>query len=151
VDDSGYELGFLLRRAHVRASAAFKAALAPLGIEARHFAVLHELVHAPHSQHRLVDLVGSEKSTMVRLIDDLERAGLVHRQVSAQDRRVQVITLTDKGTTTVRAAQEGAGEVATSLTGHMPPARRRQLEDLLREFVAGPGSSEPKRRSGPKG
>jgi len=139
VDDSGYEIGFLLRRAHVRASAAFKAALAPLGIDARHFAVLHELVHAPHSQRRLVDLIGSDKSAMVRLVDDLERAGLVSRQVSVQDRRVQVITLTGKGTTTLQAAQESAADVTTVLTEHMPAADRQRLTDLLREFVAGPG------------
>jgi DNA-binding MarR family transcriptional regulator len=135
VDDSGYEIGFLLRRAHVRASVAFKAALAPLGIEPRHFAVLHELLNVPHSQRRLVDLVGSDKSAMVRLIDDLERAGLVNRQVSTQDRRVQVITLTDKGTATVTAAQESAANVATALTEHMSPANRRHLADLLREFI----------------
>jgi DNA-binding MarR family transcriptional regulator len=142
VDDSSYEIGFLLRRAHVRASVAFKAALAPLGIEARHFAVLHELVHAPHSQRRLADLIGSDKSAMVRLIDDLERAGLVNRQVSVQDRRAQVITLTDKGTTTVKAAQESATNVVTSLTDHMSPANRRHLTDLLREFIAAQPETE---------
>jgi DNA-binding MarR family transcriptional regulator len=133
----GYEIGFLLRRAHVRASAAFKAALAPLGIEPRHFAVLHELAGAPHSQRRLVDLVGTDKSAMVRLVDDLERAGLVNRQVSIQDRRAQVITLTDKGTTTLRAAQQCATDVTTDLTEHMPTADRQQLADLLREFIGG--------------
>jgi DNA-binding MarR family transcriptional regulator len=137
VDDSGYEIGFLLRRAHVRASAAFKAALAPLGIDPRHFAVLHELVHAPHSQRSLVDLIGSDKSAMVRLVDDLERAGLVSRQVSVQDRRAQVITLTDKGTTTLQAAERSAANVTTGLTGHLPAADRQRLTDLLREFVAG--------------
>jgi MarR family transcriptional regulator, lower aerobic nicotinate degradation pathway regulator len=144
VDDSGYEIGFLLRRANVRSLAAFKAALAPLGIEPRHFAVLHELADTPHSQRRLVDLVGSDKSAMVRLIDDLERAGLVNRQMSLQDRRVQVITLTDKGTATVRAAQDNATDVAAGLTEHMSPASRQQLADLLREFVAGPGDGSAK-------
>jgi DNA-binding MarR family transcriptional regulator len=139
VDDPGYEIGFLLRRAHVRASVAFKAALAPLGIEPRHFAVLHELVHSPHSQRRLVNLVGSDKSAMVRLIDDLERAGLVNRNVSTKDRRAQVITLTDKGTTTVKAAQDSAAIVVTELTEHMSPANRRQLASLLQEFITGSG------------
>ena len=143
MNDSGYEIGFLLRRAHMRASAAFKAALAPLGIEPRHFAVLHELLNVPHSQRHLMDLVGSDKSAMVRLIDDLERAGLVNRQVSVQDRRVQLITLTDKGTATMRAAKESATAVATALTEHMPPANRHQLADLLREFITSATATHP--------
>jgi MarR family transcriptional regulator, lower aerobic nicotinate degradation pathway regulator len=135
--ETGYEIGFLLRRAHVRAAQAFAAALKPLGIEAKHFAALNELAREPHSQRVLAGLTANDKSAMVRIVDDLETAGLVTREVSARDRRMQVITLTDKGNGVLRTARANARDVATSLWGHMPADHRRQLAALLREFADG--------------
>jgi DNA-binding MarR family transcriptional regulator len=130
-----YEIGFLLRRAHVRAAHAFTAALKPLGIEPKHFAALQELAREPHSQRGLAGLTANDKSAMVRIVDDLETAGLVTREVSAKDRRMQVITLTKKGNDTLQTAQDTARRVITDLWGHMPADHQQQLITLLREFV----------------
>lgn len=133
----GYEIGFLLRRAHVRAAQAFAAALGPLDIEARQFAVLHELDRAPHSQRALSDLIGADKSAMVRIVDELERAGLVNRTLSQRDRRVQEITLTERGRAKLAAAQDSARTVVAALCEHMPAEHVERLGALLREFLAG--------------
>jgi MarR family transcriptional regulator, lower aerobic nicotinate degradation pathway regulator len=132
---TSYEIGFLLRGAHQRAAAAFSTALAPLGIEGRHFAVLNQLDRQPHSQRQLVDLIGSDKASMVRLVDDLEAKGLVRRDPAPGDRRVRAVTLTEHGTTVLSQARETARDVAAGLLTHMKPDDREDLTRLLGEFL----------------
>jgi DNA-binding MarR family transcriptional regulator len=132
-----YEIGFLLRAAHQRAGAAFSTALQPLGIEGRHFAVLNQLDGQSHSQRRLVDLTGSDKASMVRLVDDLEAKGIVARNPAPGDRRVRAVTLTDHGTKVLAQARGIAREVAAALLTHMNPDDRDDLTRLLGEFLRG--------------
>ena len=132
---TSYGIGFLLRGAHQRAAAAFSTALAPLGIEGRHFAVLNQLDRQPHSQRQLVDLIGSDKASMVRLVDDLEAKGLVRRDPAPGDRRVRAVTLTEHGTTVLSQARETARDVAAGLLTHMKPDDREDLTRLLGEFL----------------
>ena len=47
------------------------------------------------SQAALADMAGVEPPTLVRVIDQLEAQGLVERKVSATDRRVNLLRLTD--------------------------------------------------------
>jgi DNA-binding MarR family transcriptional regulator len=133
--EPGYQIGFLLRLAHGRAARAFSAALEPLAIEGRHFAVLHHLDRHPRSQRELVELIDSDKASMVRLIDDLEAKGLVRRDSTPGDRRVHAVTLTDAGTKALIEARHTAGVVATRLLAHLPPDDRARLISLLIEFV----------------
>jgi DNA-binding MarR family transcriptional regulator len=134
--DTGYEIGYLLRAAHVRAASDFAAALAPVGIEGRHFAVLDQLGSHRYSQRRLAELTGSDKSTMVRLIDDLEAKGLVRRESSPDDRRVYTITLTSSGARTLDTARQAARTVAARLLDHMSAADQQHLTALLRAFLS---------------
>ncbi len=83
-----------LRRALARAvTAAFTGELS-----GRQAAILREL-HAsgPLSQVGLARATVSDPSFMVRLLDDLEKRGLVSRQRSEEDRRERVVSLTPRG------------------------------------------------------
>jgi DNA-binding MarR family transcriptional regulator len=135
--DDGYEIGFLLRAAHVRAGSAFAAALAPLGIEGRHFAALDHLDRRRYSQRQLADLTGSDKSTMGRIIDDLESKGLARRQPSTGDRRVYTIALTSSGARTLAMARQTARTVAAQLLDHMSAEDQQHLTALLQAFLRG--------------
>src|SRR3981081_2754345 len=118
-----YAIGFLLRQAHQRASSAFAEELEPLGISGRHFGVLHNLGRSgPLSQRELVDRVASDKASMVRTVDDLERAGLAARRSEG-----------------LAAAEQTARHVAIRLMDHLDPMKRSQLVELLTEFLQGPG------------
>src|ERR1700760_985886 len=87
-DASPFALGLLLRRAHDRAAGALVEAIRPFGLELRHFAVLITLsTRGPLTQSALVSATSSDKASMVRVIDDLERAGLVIRRPVPGDRR----------------------------------------------------------------
>lgn len=131
-DASPFALGLLLRRAHWHAAAVMSDALHPLGIEMRHFAVLLELVnHGPTEQRDLVEATGSDKSAIMRVIDDLEHKGLAVRKPVAGDRRVRAVKITSKGLGLFDAAHVAAQPLAEHLVAALRPGEVEQLKDLL--------------------
>jgi DNA-binding MarR family transcriptional regulator len=140
-DRSAFALGLLLRRAHDRIAGELLGVLRPLGLEFRHFIVLVALhTGGPMSQRELVGAVGSDKATMVRVVDDLERAGLVTRTPRPGDRRVHTITPTPAGTELFDTAHRHAGSVTEHLLGHLGPGEADLLLDLLTR-LAFPGEA----------
>src|SRR2546430_5142672 len=92
------EVGLLLRVAQRRAARAFAKALEPLGIEGKHMGVLLELGGGgPGSQRELIERTGGDKSSMVRIVDELERRGLAERRPAEHDRRAYAVSLTESG------------------------------------------------------
>lgn len=138
-DESPFALGLLLRRAHDRVAAELLGVLRPLGLEFRHFIVLVALhTGGPMSQRALVGAVGSDKATMVRVVDDLERAGLVTRGSRPGDRRLHTITPTAAGTAVFDTAHRDAEPVAAHLSEGLGDVRLL-LELLTR--LAFPGEA----------
>lgn len=70
---------------------------------------------APVSQRELADIIGVEGPTLVRVLDNLERQGLVERRACEADRRVKLIELA-----------EGAGPVIAEI-GRIAAGLRQEL------------------------
>ncbi|MGI8335065.1 MarR family winged helix-turn-helix transcriptional regulator [Actinomadura scrupuli] len=135
-DASPFALGLLLRRAHWRAAAAAGEALRPLGIELRHFAVLIVLVdHGPTVQRDLAAATGTDKAAIMRVVDDLERRGLVVRKTVPGDRRVRAVEITPQGVELFDAAHAAAVPQAERLVAELGPGEAEQLTDLLTRFA----------------
>ena len=135
-DASPFALGLLLRRAHDRAASALVESIRPYGLELRHFAVLIALsARGPLSQSALVAATGSDKASMVRVVDDLESKGLVARRPVPGDRRVHAIEMTPHGLETFDAIHQPAQQIADRLTEHLQPGEADQLLDLLTRFT----------------
>jgi MarR family transcriptional regulator, lower aerobic nicotinate degradation pathway regulator len=142
-DASPFALGLLLRRAHWRAAAVMTAALRPLGIELRHFAVLIELVNRGSTVQRdLVAATGFDKAGIMRVVDDLERAGLAVRKTVPGDRRVRAVEITPQGLELFDAAHVAAVPLAERLVAELEPGESEQLTDLLTR-IAHPAGGEP--------
>ncbi|WP_395104494.1 MarR family winged helix-turn-helix transcriptional regulator [Actinomadura sp. SCN-SB] len=132
-------LGMLLARAHNTSRGAMNRALRPLGIDVRGYTMLLTLrTYGPSSQRRLIDMTGIDKSTMVRLIDELEHAGLVRRERTPQDRRAYSVTPTPEGERVLAEAREIAADVGERIFGRFRPDERDQLAALLRRLVEPP-------------
>ncbi|MCW2919564.1 MAG: MarR family transcriptional regulator [Actinomycetia bacterium] len=130
-------LGLLLRLAHTRAAKTFSEALRPYGIEGRHFAVLMTLGGVgAQTQRQLIDQLGSDKSSMVRMLDDLEDRGLAIRGPAEGDRRAHAVELTDAGRETLAATEKVAREVTAQLLEGLEPDEQATLTALLARFVA---------------
>lgn len=73
---------------------------AGIGLDLTWFDVLIQLYEAPGERlrmQRLAELVMLSRSGLTRLVDRLERAGLVRRELAATDRRGLYAALTDEG------------------------------------------------------
>ncbi|GGT75107.1 MarR family winged helix-turn-helix transcriptional regulator [Actinomadura citrea] len=133
-------LGMLLASAHNRSRASMNDELRPLGIDVRGFGMLLALeMYGPSSQRRLIDLTGIDKSTMVRIVDELEGGGLVRRERAPQDRRAHAISLTPDGTRALEGGRRAGGDVGERLFGCLDGDERDQLVALLRRIAGRAG------------
>jgi DNA-binding MarR family transcriptional regulator len=95
-------LGAVLSWAAENAQEVANRALEPLGLTVKHFGVVTFLRYeteldrqgGPLSQQAIGERLRIDRTTMVALIDSLERAGYVKRERNPGDRRAYVITLT---------------------------------------------------------
>ncbi|WUD77450.1 MarR family transcriptional regulator [Streptomyces sp. NBC_00510] len=106
-------VALLLRRTHRRATAMMDDALRPLGVESRHVTVLRVLVdHGPAAQWDLGAATGSDKTTIMRIVDELVRRGLAVRRPIPGDRRARAVKVTPQGAGVADAAHAAAGQLA---------------------------------------
>lgn len=128
--------GFLVTRIHARMHREFMVALAPVGLEPRHYGCLTALsTTGPVSQAELARHVGVSGASMVQIVDELEARGLVERRRLPSDRRTQVLHLRP-GTPQVLA--EGAvlaAAAAHDLLGTLSQGQQERLMELLRRLV----------------
>jgi MarR family transcriptional regulator, lower aerobic nicotinate degradation pathway regulator len=116
------------------------AALQSIGLTPALFAVLNYLqVREGANQQQIGSAMGIDSSTMVSLVDELERAGLAKRRPHPQDRRAREVLITPEGRQTLKRARELANEVEGDVLQGLSPAERGQLVTLLRKaFSAAP-------------
>ena len=133
-----------LLRAHAATTRKLNAQLlADHGLTISDFEVLLRLARAPDRRLRRVDLaqqVVLTASGITRLLDGLERSGLVRRDACDSDRRVVYAVLTDEGLAKVRVASEGHFAQIDELFGaRFDEAELAQLGALLSRL----GDSQP--------
>lgn len=89
---------------------------------------IHELDHGDGlSQQELAKRLMLEKSTVSRMVADLERKGLVERQRDPANRRVYRLGLTDEGRAFHVRVAAGYGAQYQQWTAAMTPAEREAL------------------------
>jgi DNA-binding MarR family transcriptional regulator len=79
---------------------------------------------------------GIATPTATRMLDGLERAGIVTREQSTDDRRVVKIRLTTKGRRLVRAKLKTVSTKRRSIYEGLSPREREQAIGLLRRLAA---------------
>jgi DNA-binding MarR family transcriptional regulator len=105
------------------------------------------------SQREMGALLAIDPSAIVALVDDLERARLVRRQLPPGDRRTRLIVTTSEGEAVLARARELSAAVDDELLAPLTDAERASLLRLLRRVTGGaspagpaePGSSQPDR------
>ncbi len=134
---AGYT-GNLLRRAFQKA-AAVGARVMPPGRQARELGVLMAIDSASDStglsQRRIGELLGVNRSIMVKLVDRLEADGLVRRDRDPADRRNYALRTTERGKEMIAEMNRGANRGEAELTARLSPAERERLAALLRRTL----------------
>ncbi|MGC0415967.1 MarR family winged helix-turn-helix transcriptional regulator [Embleya sp. AB8] len=130
-------LGLLMFRAHQLARASANQAARPTGIELQHAGVLTAVQGGQiRSQRELGAALGIDKSTLVRIVDDLERRDLLKRRRTPNDRRAYEIMITEEGERRLQEAGELYRGAMLELLDVLDTRQQQQLHDLLALFVA---------------
>jgi DNA-binding MarR family transcriptional regulator len=130
---AGQLLFRLWRASHTQIAAELQA----IGLTPALFAVLNYLQTREGAiQQQIGSAMGIDPSTMVALVDQLERAELAKRRPHPQDRRAREVLITPKGRRTLKRARELAEQVEADVLQGLSPAERLQLVTLLRKAVA---------------
>ncbi len=123
----------LWRASHTRTADA----LTSLGLTPALFAVLNVLgAREGTIQQQLSSEMGIDPSAMVKLINEIERAGLADRRRRPNDRRAWEVTITPKGRRTLQRARRLVSQVEDEVLGGLTATDRRQLLTLLRRALA---------------
>jgi len=132
-------LVYLLKHAHLRMAELTANALAPHGIDGRELGVLLALTgREPASQQQAAQRLGIDRTTMVALLDALEGKGLVSRHPHVEDRRRNVVELTDAGKETLRRATQASDDAEREFLAALSPQAAERLRNSLLTIVIHP-------------
>jgi DNA-binding MarR family transcriptional regulator len=130
---AGQLLFRLWRASHTRTAEALNA----IGLTPALFALLNVLgAREATIQQRLSSDMGIDPSAMVKLINELEQAGLAERRRRPNDRRAWEVVITAKGRRALERARRLAAAVEDEVLGGLTVADRRELVTLLRRALA---------------
>jgi DNA-binding MarR family transcriptional regulator len=87
--------------------------------------------------------MGIDPSAMVKLINELEQAGLAERRRRPNDRRAWEVVITPQGRRTLERARRLASQVEDEVLGGLSAPDRRQLLTLLRRALSSAPAQPP--------
>jgi DNA-binding MarR family transcriptional regulator len=127
----------------------FESAMEPFGLRSKDFIVLTAIdAMGPQSQQELSRTHGIDRTTMVSVVDGLERLGLVQRARNPDDRRKYAIGLTPEGQSLLRHKLGPAMLAALdAFLEPLSPDEREQFNKLLWRLVHERGRSESAAKS----
>ena len=142
--DFGDALGYLLKHVHLQFNEMSEQALAPLGLDPRELGALQVLAGGPPvSQQQAANVLGVDRTTMVALLDALEAKGVVSRHPDPQDRRRNVVELTEEGMQTFRRASAVYDRAERSFLEPLGARDAQHLRRYLHALVAAHVAGEP--------
>jgi DNA-binding MarR family transcriptional regulator len=122
----GWSLAMVLRRWQERVEQALESI--PHG--SRGFHVLSVVVHDElPTQGALAVRLGIDRTVLTYLIDDLETAGLVERQLDRRDRRARRIVATEEGRRVLTEAEHRVADSEEQVLGGLNESERVMFRD----------------------
>ena len=130
------QIGYLLRRAHQRATAVFQSRIGDEDITPTQYTSLVKLLeHEELSQNRLGRLVAMDKATTQGVVRRLKSRELVASRPDPGDARRTLLRLTGQGRRMVEQLAANGPDVSREILRPLPAADQRLLLDLLRRLV----------------
>ncbi len=131
--------GYLIRRAHQAATAAFSAATADLDLTAVQFSALIAIKEKPDiDATRVSEMIAFDRTTIGHVLNRLEAKKLITRRDGVLDKRTKLIRLTLKGEAMIRAVSQRTEEIAEIILAPFSVGERATLLKLLTKFAAEP-------------
>lgn len=135
-DDLSRSLGYRIRRAQLWVFKDVSRRLAAFDISAAQFSVLSVIEANPGvNQLAIAQSLSIERAGLGRLVDHLERRGLVQRSASAINRRYYVLYLTQAGATLLGRLRPAIAESEKALAAKIGPRAFKELQRALSVFL----------------
>jgi MarR family transcriptional regulator, transcriptional regulator for hemolysin len=135
------DLSMLLNQASHAVTVRLSAALADLGVSVKVYCVLTKGVEGDFTQAQLAERAWMDKTTMVNVLDEMERTGLAIRTLSATDRRVRVVGITEKGRAILVRADRVVQACYDDVLDVLPAKEKSAFLSALTRLVDGPLAS----------
>lgn len=131
----GRYLGSQLRLTHIAALDVLEKAFAPHASSPIRFALMDQVNERPGStQATLADILDVDRTTLVPMVADMERKGLLRREAAENDKRAVQVWLTAKGQRLLARLKPLAAAHERRLCGSMGEAEKRALIEALRQL-----------------
>lgn len=105
------------------------------GLTESQIGVLEAVFHlGPLTQGELCRKILRSGSNVTTVIDNLERGGLVRRERGEDDRRIQVVHLTERGRSLLERALPAHVQRITALMSRLSPDEQRELGRVCRKL-----------------
>lgn len=125
-------LGYQLRRAQFVVFSEFQKVMADLSVTPGQYGVMTLIGRNPGmTQSALARAVGVERSTMVAVIDGLEKNGFVERRPSPVDRRSYALVLSDAGMKKLADLDPMVAEHDKQVSATLSVTEKASLMELL--------------------
>lgn len=129
-------LGFHLRMASAAVARDFAVAMSGLDVTQKQFAVLELVAANPHlSQVDLAQALGTDRATMMAVVDRLDDRGLVLRRKSRRDGRRQELSLSAAGRRLLDEARARVTAHEARFRARLGNRRIAELVTVLREVA----------------
>ncbi|KAA0020185.1 MarR family winged helix-turn-helix transcriptional regulator [Antrihabitans cavernicola] len=132
------DLSMLLNQASYAVTARLGVALDAIGVSVKVYCVLSKGVDGDFTQAQLAERAWLDKTTLVNVLDAMERDGLAVRTLSPTDRRVRVVAITPKGRELLDRADVLVQGAYDDVLGALPSGEREAFLAALTGLVAGP-------------
>jgi DNA-binding MarR family transcriptional regulator len=128
--------GHFARRVHQLAVALFVQEVGDLNLTPVQYSSLQTICNQPGiDQKTLATTIGYDTSTIAGVIDRLEARGLVLRNVSPVDRRVRLITPTQKGSDVLQAVLPRMLKSQDRLLEPLTKSERKEFMRLMKVLI----------------
>ena len=125
-------LGYNVRRAYLVIQMHFDMQMEKLELRQADFAVLSTLRHNPGiNQKALAEALAIAPPNLATLLDRLESGGLLARQRSTEDKRIQHVSLTPQGTKLHAQALKAVHKADDAAVHRLSSDEQRQLRLLV--------------------
>jgi DNA-binding MarR family transcriptional regulator len=137
-DDDPVQLADLVHGLTKRLRRAQAGRLAPLGLTPAQERALRMIARGdePPRMTELADRLGIVPRSLTTVIDALEEAGLVQREIDPRNRRAILLRLTDRGAAVRDDLREARRRAAEDLFAPLSAADRKTLAALLSQLDA---------------
>lgn len=138
--DSVFVGRLILGRAWSALQEAYDKAVEPLGLTGRQGAVLMNCVRGEaNTPAELAAFNALDISSMSRMLDRLEKKGLITRSRNGKDRRQVTVKATPKGRALLRKATPIAAQVAMNAWRNVTEQEKKVLHDIVYKILRNTG------------